>query len=366
MELQYEYWLFQVKRLGSSKKIRLVEAVGTAKKIYELSSKELETYKPLLSKNNIEGIQMAKEMIQLESYKQLAEQGISFAAFGGVDYPKRLSKIQDPPYGILYRGKLPSDKERTLAMIGARECSEYGKYVAREFAAYLAPRGIQVISGLARGIDGISQQAALEAGGYSLGVLGSGVDICYPREHRRIYEDLIQRGGILSEFPLGTAPKAQLFPARNRIISALSDGLLVIEAKQKSGTLITVDQALEQGKDVYAIPGKIVESLSYGCNYLIKQGATIILSPKDLYDELTLGVGHYQWEGMERKIPTIHRTPMEEAVYQALDSNPQTVDSICEKLNHMELVQVQCELLKLVLEGDALQVSGNLFQKKYR
>ena len=145
--------------------------------------------------------------------------------------------------------------------------------------------GIQVISGMARGIDGISQQAALSAGGTSYGVLGCGVDICYPAQNRRLYEELLEKGGLLSTYTPGTKPLPQYFPPRNRIVSGLSDALIVIEARQKSGTLITVDMALEQGRDVYVVPGRITDRLSDGCNHLLTQGAGVFLSPESFAED---------------------------------------------------------------------------------
>ena len=167
-------------------------------------------------------------------------------------------------------GKLPDENRPTVSIVGARNSSEYGKYAAKLFGERLAAAGVQVISGMARGVDGISQQSAIYAGGDSYGVLGSGVDVCYPEDNRRLYDSLITNGGVISEYLPGTQPKPQYFPQRNRIISGLSDVVLVIEAREKSGTLITVDMALEQGREVFAVPGRICDSLSYGCNSLIR------------------------------------------------------------------------------------------------
>lgn len=208
---------------------------------------------------------------------------LSFA--GGERIPGKLAEIPDPPYGIFYRGKLPDENEPAVAVIGARECSEYGRYVAEELGQYLGRAGIQVISGMARGIDGISQQAALSAGGTSYGVLGCGVDICYPAQNRRLYEELLEKGGLLSTYAPGTKPLPQHFPPRNRIVSGLSDALIVIEARQKSGTLITVDMALEQGRDVYVVPGRLTDRLSDGCNHLLTQGAGVFLSPESFAED---------------------------------------------------------------------------------
>lgn len=207
----------------------------------------------------------------------------------GVSLGRRISKkvinYTGSTVWFFYKGRLPKDTIPSVAVIGARECSEYGRYVAEELGRYLGTHRIQVISGMARGIDGISQQAALSAGGTSYGVLGCGVDICYPSQNRRLYEELGREGGLLSTYAPGIRAMPAYFPPRNRIVSGLSDALIVIEARQKSGTLITVDMALEQGRDVYVVPGRITDRLSDGCNRLLNQGAGVMLSPEQFLEE---------------------------------------------------------------------------------
>lgn len=215
----------------------------------------------------------------------LTAAGIGYCPSGHPGYPNRLSTIPDAPAALFYRGKLPDVHRPSVAIIGARNCSGYGRQMAREFSRAVAEAGIQVISGMALGIDGIAQQSALDVHGETYGVLGCGVDICYPPANRELYDTLCDKCGILSEYPPGMKPNARLFPARNRIISGLSDAVLVIEARERSGTLITVNMALEQGRDVYALPGRINESLSYGCNMLIHDGATPLLRPDEFVDE---------------------------------------------------------------------------------
>ncbi len=184
------------------------------------------------------------------------------------------------------KGKLPGKDTEKAAIIGARNCTAYGEKYAVEYGRKLAQAGVDVISGLARGIDGMGHSGALMEKGKTFAVLGCGVDICYPREHIGLYMDIMEQGGgILSEFPPGTPPLAVNFPLRNRIISGLSDVILVMEARERSGSLITADMALEQGKEVYALPGPVDSPLSTGCNRLIQQGAGVLLSPEKLLDE---------------------------------------------------------------------------------
>lgn len=202
------------------------------------------------------------------------------------EYPRRLLEIPQAPKQLYVRGRLPEEGVPSVAIIGARDCSYYGQEVAKRLGKLFGENGIQVISGMARGIDGIGQQAALQAGGSSFAVLGCGADICYPRQNQDLYDRLRKQGGVISEYEWGTPPRAGNFPPRNRIVSGLADAVIVVEARKKSGTLITVDMALEQGKEVYAVPGRLVDDLSSGCNYLIKNGAGILLDMEEFMEEL--------------------------------------------------------------------------------
>jgi DNA processing protein len=222
-----------------------------------------------------------------EDAEELRRKGIRFVTMEDRTYPKRLREIPDPPFGLYYKGNLPSDERPSVAVIGAREATRYGLQQARIFAGTLAAAGVQIVSGLAVGVDGAAEEEALYTGGTSFGILGSGVDVCYPTQNRRIYERMCageHGSGVLSEFHPGEQPKRNNFPARNRLISGLADLLLVCEAREKSGTQITADHALDQGKDIYAIPGRNTDALSRGCNRLIRQGAGLASCPQDLLD----------------------------------------------------------------------------------
>ena len=275
---------------------------------------------------------------------------------------------------------MPADEKPTVAIVGARMCSEYGRAAAKEFGSKLAESGIQIISGLAMGIDGISQRAAIDAGADSFGVLGCGVDVCYPKSNQDLYERLLKQGGVLSEFLPGTPPKAQHFPARNRIISGLSDLVLVIEAKEKSGTGITVDMALEQGREVYALPGRITDALSKGCHKLIKQGAGIATSPEDIiaalyYEETALlkgkiGAAETKVSCAEKKL-----TGQEQEVWRFLDTTPHGLQEIHDRRwEHRErekdnlvgtgTIQETMEcLMNICLKGAAEMKNGGYMKK---
>ena len=202
-------------------------------------------------------------------------------------YPEKLKNIEDSPKELYCLGNLELLNKKSMAVIGSRNYSEYGKQVAFEFAYSLAKEGICIVSGLAKGIDGFAHSACLKAKGKTIAVLGSGLDVIYPKENEKLYYDILNNGGlIISEYPLGSKPEKWHFPARNRIISGLSDGILVIEARKNSGTNITVDFALDQGKDVFVVPGNIYSKTSDGTNFLMKEGAIPVTSAQDILDYL--------------------------------------------------------------------------------
>ena len=305
---KYLCWLAGIRGIGKIKKFSLLRAAGetslfslgagengqdpglAARLLYTSSENELRFLwgevctKSESGQKEWQALLSARRQEPERIEEELAGAGIGFVSALEKGFPKKLREIPDPPFGLYYKGSMPSEEEPATAIIGARLASGYGREQARRFGRQIGARGIAVISGMARGIDGISQKAALDAGGKSYAVLGCGVDICYPEENRELYERLQQEGGVLSEYPPGMQPVAKLFPPRNRIISGLSDLVLVIEARKKSGTLITVDMALEQGREVYALPGRVSDSLSDGCNRLIRQGAGPATCPEDILE----------------------------------------------------------------------------------
>lgn len=301
-EQSYAYWLMCAP-IGDSAKSRLLLRFGRPSGVFEASEKALLDSNLSIGKKErwIAYIKERQEENVKREYEELQIKGILFYPEYHPHYPAKLLSIPARPFGIFVKGKLPDVRQRSLAIVGARDCSEYGQYVARHFAEKMAQNGVAVISGLARGIDGIAQRAAMEAGGESFGVLGSGADICYPKSNEKLYRMCMERGGIFSTYLPGTPPTPNLFPPRNRIISGLSDGILIIEAREKSGTIITADLALEQGKDVFVIPGRVTDRLSDGCNSLIRQGASLIQSPEQLLEELHIGYGKVPVTGYEEE-----------------------------------------------------------------
>lgn len=283
-EKDYAYWLFNVEGVGNASADKLLCSGLSCRDVYQMGAKELTK---LLSRKKAESIEKSRYSWDFEAEKKKLEaKGVRFVSRIDPDFPEKLKNIPGAPFAIYVKGALPDPAIPSVSIVGARMCSEYGRYMARQFGRGLALAGVQVISGMARGIDGIAQGAAIEAGGKSFGIMGCGVDICYPPENKVIYDALLKNGGAISEYPPGMEPQARFFPMRNRIISALSDVLLVVEARQKSGTSITVDTALEQGREVLAVPGRVTDRLSDGCNYLISQGAGVAISVEDVLDRL--------------------------------------------------------------------------------
>ncbi len=285
-------------------------------------------------------------------------------------FPERLRCIPEAPFGVFVQGRLPPKDMPLIAIVGTRACTPYGEEVASYFAKELAGAGVGIVSGLAAGIDSVAQKACLSVGGYTLAVLGCGIGTPYPKENWQLYRHIRDCGGILSEYPPGTAPMKHHFPMRNRMISAFADGILVIEARKKSGTLITVDRALEQGKDVFAIPGRITDANSAGCNALVQQGARLVTSPQEILEELSyrypVRVFHKEQEGQlsfspfveeeaekktankcEKSMTTINFTKLplateEKMVYSLLRLDPKHFDRlVCESgMRPTELAQV--------------------------
>lgn len=299
-------------------------------------------------------------------------------------YPAMLRQVRHAPRRLYVRGDLPEADKAAVAIIGARRCSSYGREMARWFGAELSSAGVQIISGMAAGIDGIAQQAALSAGGRSFGVLGCGTDICYPKENRDLYEALLENGGILSEHPCGTMPLAGYFPSRNRVISGLSDIVLVIEAKQRSGTLITVDFALEQGRDVYVLPGRLTDACSAGCNRLLRQGAGVALTPADILEALS-GMGRYRKTDQENAAGSrktekerprdrnggtwVNMSPEEMTVWESLGDRPVTLQELYETIRSarpdadMGLPEITDILMDFLLRGWVSREWGNRYER---
>ncbi len=289
MEIEYYLWLEDIKGCGSVMTAKLIKHFGSAQAVYETDDIsafiEVEglTYPiafALITNKNLD-----KHLHQAE---YLNEIGIKYITYSDDSYPNLLKEIHDPPCVLYYKGKnVLADCSPSIAIVGARKATPYGLTAAENIAAQLSRCGINIVSGLASGIDSAAHRGALSSGGCTLGVLGCGIDVIYPTSNKRLYHEIIEKGGmILTEFPLGTEPQTGNFPRRNRIISGLAYGTLVVEAAENSGSLITAKYACEQGREVYSIPGNITNSQSSGCNLLIKDGAKLITCGDDILEDM--------------------------------------------------------------------------------
>lgn len=279
---RYWIWLSLIKNLGSKRKLKLLELYKNPEGIYKLTKEEL---------ININGIGEAiandiiiskNEKILNYHIKYMKENNIKIININEREYPQALKKIYDPPISLYVKGNIEKLNNKNIGIVGCRECTTYGKKSAEYFSYNLSKQNINIVSGLAKGIDSYAHLGSLNTGN-TIAVLGNGLDMIYPKENLELANEIIKRGGtIISEYPCGTKPDKMKFPARNRIISGISSGIIVIEAKEKSGTLITVDFALEQGRDVFVVPGNINSINSVGTNDLIKQGARVVTTYEDV------------------------------------------------------------------------------------
>ena len=370
------YQLSSIKGVGNKSLFLLMEYVGSAKDALGLSEEEV---RMLLDKRSAEAFLAQREMVTETSYLQMKiEKRLHFIPFVSPEYPQRLKNIPDPPFGLYVSGELPRENIPSVAIIGARACSEYGKSVAAYFGRRLGAAGVQIISGMARGIDGIAQRGALEGGGRTFAVLGCGADVCYPSENIDLYRTIPGAGGVISEYMPGTQAKSSLFPARNRIISGLADLLLVIEARKRSGTYITVTQALEQGKEVYAVPGRITDALSDGCNYLLTQGAGIATSVETVMEALAnctcthkeikqYSVQNLGKEDLEAEgVYNLQEKTVWDNIISCLDITPVCLDELLQKvrkLHEMTISELMLELTKMQVEGIVIG-EGNYYRKR--
>jgi DNA processing protein len=278
--------LNMVRRIGPRTANLLLDRFGSPASVFAASRHDLVAVglKPdTISELHESGI-LGKANAEIERLEQMNARVITIE---DDEYPPLLREIYDPPIALYVRGDLnPASQRPCLAVVGSRRCSTYGVNASQSLARALAEQGLTIISGLARGIDAAAHRGALEAGGATIGVIGTGLDVTYPKEHAKLTEEIITDGAVITEFPLGTPPLAQNFPYRNRILSGLCFGVLIVEAAEHSGSLITARMAYEQGREVFAVPGNITSQTSFGPNYLIKDGAKLVQHWRDVVEEL--------------------------------------------------------------------------------
>ncbi len=362
-ELIYQYWFLTNEDISYSKKSRLLEYFYDSYHIYRAGKEELMNTGLLEEIVIDEFIKNRSKFDLYEEYEEFLRTPFSFITMEDSKYPDKLRYIYDPPYGFFYLGKLP-DFSRCVSIVGARRCSAYGKKMAYELGKELAQLGFVVISGMARGIDTCGHSGCLDLGGTTVAVLGSGCDVIYPNDNRVLYENISKTGAIISEYQMGTSPVALNFPRRNRIVSALSDIVIVVEAREKSGSLITADFALEQGKDIYVVPGRVGDSLSTGCNKLLSQGAGIIWSMEQFKKELCELYGsNYDSQKPILKKHKIELSNEQKQVYNLFDMYPKSLAQAAEECD-MDQLRMLSNILELERLGMLFEVFKNNYVKQ--
>ena len=355
--MKYRYWFATLRGTSSQEKKKLIEKFGNEEEIYRIPESVWKKTEMVSAKTKEQIIAGKKNHEWQVSFETFQKQGIKLICWKNSEYPKKLRNIYDAPYCLYIKGSLPQTEEKLVAIVGARGCSAYGQAVAKNIGKQLALSGIGVVSGLAYGIDAAAHIGAIEGNGRTYGILGCGIDVCYPASNRKLYQQVEEFGGVISEYGMGHPPDRYLFPKRNRIISGLSDAVIVVEAKKRSGSLITADCALEQGKAVYAVPGRITDELSYGTNWLLSQGASPFCSVEEFLKDM--------WNMESER--TIHRNFIEfilekneKLVYSDLNFTAKNLETIMEETG-LDFQEVITSLYSLVDSGYVKEIYKNYF-----
>lgn len=352
--------LLAIPGIGPSRFRALVEKFGSPKEVLEASVEQLMQL-PRMDEKTALAIKNYRDQSSIE--KQLAaiqKHQVRVVGFQDPEYPELLGQIHDPPSLLFIKGDIKCLKSNPVAIVGTRGPTTYGKIIAEQIAGELAARGITVVSGMARGIDSVAHRSALARGGKTVAVLGCGVDVVYPPENLKLQAEITRSGALISEFPMGTSPDAPNFPRRNRIISGLSFGVVVVEAGEKSGAILTAKYALDQNREVFAVPGNVNAAKSRGTNALIKRGAKLVQTVEDIIEEL--------WP----TAPTLFKPPPtapsalpelsteERTILECLSPKPKHIDKISADTG-LTPAKALSVLLSLELSGLVKQLSGKMF-----
>jgi DNA processing protein len=367
MPLRDEYapWLAlgRVKGLGCVGFKKLTARFADPAKIFSASFSELEQVEGL-HRDAIEGLLNFSDWVEIDNeIRRTREAGIDLVPFSNPNYPARLRMIADPPPFLYVKGTIRGDDDKAVAIVGSRSASDYGRRMARDLARGLACLGFTVVSGMARGIDGTAHETVLQGGGRTIAVLGSGVDRAYPPEHGNLYRRISENGAVISELPIGTRPMAFNFPARNRLISGLSLGVVVVEATEKSGSLITAAMAVEQGREVFAVPGEAGASRSRGAHRLIRQGAKLVETVDDIIEEIAPQLLRRSGSAIPAASRMLPQNAGDEArkIFALLQENTLQVDQVIEG-SALPAAQVLEILLDLELQGLIRQSPGKIYR----
>ena len=348
------YWIgFNlVQGIGPMRLRALLDVFGDAKRAWHASADVLR--EAGLDRRSLKNLLSARKTLNLRQERErIAAAGAEVVTWEDPGYPRLLLEIPAPPPVLYFKGGLTKEDAWAVAVVGTRRASSYGRQVTHKLATALARNGITIVSGLARGIDGVAHRAALKAGGRTIAVLGCGIDRIYPPEHRKLAEQITERGALVSDYPLGTPPEGRNFPPRNRIISGLSLGVLVTEAGKRSGALITADYAAEQGRDAFAVPGSILMRNSAGTNLLIQEGAGLVTEPDDVLEALNLTMVAEQVQASQ----VLPKNETEAALLNHLSDQPTHVDELNQQVD-LPISEVTSTLAMMELKGLVRQVGG--------
>ncbi|WP_373844845.1 DNA-processing protein DprA [Clostridium sp.] len=349
----YEIW-FACAKLSYNIKNKLIKKFKNVQNIWYYSTHDEKcTYINEKVKN---ALLYAWDKEYIKSIKDSIEKNnINVVTITDELYPKALKEYDDSPYMLFYKGDIDRlNKNKSVSIVGSRDCSSYGVNITNIICNDLSINNINIISGMARGIDSIAHKKCIENNSYTCAILGSGIDVIYPRENKNIYDELIKNGCVISQFLPGTKPYAYNFPIRNKIISGLSEVVVVIEGSEKSGTLITASSALEQGKDVIAVPGNVFSKQSKGTNKLIKDGAYIFTEMKDIYEILDMNYIKNSFNNNSKM------TSIEDKVYNKINTTPIHFDEVL-RLTNIDIKQLYEVLFELQLKDEIMCLSGNYY-----
>lgn len=347
--------------IGSSRLQNLLQFFGSPENILSKSAGELK---------RVEGVgdEIARKISSLSDGKKAKqelekaeESGIHILTLNEEEYPFLLKQIYDPPIVLYIKGKILKEEKNSIGIVGSRRPSIQGRLNAEKFALELASRGWAVVSGMARGIDTSAHRGALKAKGRTIAVLGSGIDVVYPPENKGLMKEVEKDGMVISEFPLGTLPNRENFPRRNRVISGLSLGIIVVEAAEKSGALITASFALEQGREVFAVPGNVNLPTTKGCHQLIKDGAKLVHGIEDILEEFGSVPNSWTQDSKDKeKQDNLPLEKEERKIYELLTKEPVHIDELS-NISGVEPQKLSSVLLKLEIRGLLKQLPGKLF-----
>lgn len=354
--------------LGPSRIRTLVEHLGSPEAVLTAGREDVMNV-PDVPEHALQNIfHFPKDKFLSYQYDLLRAHDVSVLMMGDEEYPQALREIHDAPTLLYIKGNPGVLKDPLIAIVGSRRASLYGLGIAQKFAMELAQAGITVVSGLARGIDTAAHQGALKANGVTVAVLGCGLSYVYPSENKKLSQAIAEGGAVISEFPMETPPASFNFPRRNRIISGLSKGVVVVEAALKSGALITSDFALEQGREVFAVPGRAGEIGSEGTNHLIKTGAKLTTCTEDILEELALELKEYRVSSVvpkEDAVADIELSPEERVVCASVEDEPIHLDELADKTG-LTVTQAAFALFRLELKKLVRQLPGQKYQKNPR